>query len=176
MPIVDLTDRFCINAKATTRTDYYDAKARGLCLRVTPNGVKTFTLVFSTPEGKRARATLGRYPGMTLARARALAIEGPGQAFEGKDARGDITASVAALIHGYLAKHVRPNLRSAKTTELRFKRSVLPVIGARPLEGLHKRDINRVLDPILARGCQVEAARCFEDLRALFDGVCSAAI
>jgi integrase len=168
MPIVDLTDRFCINAKATTRTDYYDAKARGLCLRVTPNGVKTFTLVFSTPEGKRARATLGRYPGMTLARARALAIEGHGQAFEGKDPRGDITASVAALIHGYLAKHVRPNLRSAKTTELRFKRSVLPVIGARPLEGLHKRDINRVLDPILARGCQVEAARCFEDLRALF--------
>jgi integrase len=168
MPIVDLTDRFCINAKATTRTDYYDAKARGLCLRVTPNGVKTFTLVFSTPEGKRARATLGRYPGMTLARARALAIEGHGQAFEGKDPRGDITASVAALIHGYLAKHVRPNLRSAKTTELRFKRSVLPVIGARPLECLHKRDINRVLDPILARGCQVEAARCFEDLRALF--------
>jgi hypothetical protein len=53
MPIVDLTDRFCINAKATTRTDYYDAKARGLCLRVTPNGVKTFTLV-SQPQKESA--------------------------------------------------------------------------------------------------------------------------
>src|SRR4029079_4493922 len=35
-----------------------------------------------------------------------------------------------------------------------------------PIEQLHKRDINRVIDPIIARGANVEGARCFEDLRA----------
>ena len=45
---------------------------------------------------------------------------------------------------------------------------MLPFIGDRPIEGLHKRDVNRVLDPIIERGATVEAARCFEDMRALF--------
>jgi hypothetical protein len=32
---------------------------------------------------------------------------------------------------------------------------------------LHKRDVNRVIAPILARGKQAEAARVFEDVRAM---------
>jgi Arm DNA-binding domain len=73
MPRVELTDRFVAGAKAG---DFFDAKTAGLNLRVTPNGVKSWFAVFTTPkDGKRARVMLGRYPQTKLARARALALE-----------------------------------------------------------------------------------------------------
>ncbi len=168
MPVVALTDRFCLNVKAKQRTDYFDSKTHGLCLRVAPTGVKTFTLHFTAPDGKRARLTLGRYPRLPLARARTLAVEGQGHANEGADPRARGAAGVAEFAQDYLEKHVRPNLRSAKAVERRLVKNVLPVLGDRPIEELHKRDINRVIDAITGRGKPVEAARVFEDMRALF--------
>jgi hypothetical protein len=54
---------------------------------------------------------------------------------------------------------------------------VVPVIGAVPLAELHRRDVNRVVDPIIARGRPVEASRVFEDFRAALRwAVASAAI
>ena len=167
MPIVALTDRFCSNVKSAARVDYFDAKTSGLCLRVAPSGLKTFTFHFTTPAGKRARLSLGRYPGMALARARTLAIEAQGQAGEGADPRGQGAHTVRELVTRYTEKH-GSTLRSGKAIERRLTKNVLPILGDRPIEGLHKRDLNRVLDPIITRGAAVEAARCFEDMRALF--------
>ncbi len=175
MPRVELTDRFVSGTKAKNApVDYFDAKNPGLNLRVTPKGVRTWSVIFTSPkDGKRARLTLGRYPQTPLSRARALAIEARGHVDEGKDPRDVYAArggamTVRALIASYLDKHVRPNLRSAKAIERRFTKNVLPIIGNLPLGDLHKREINRVVDPILKRGKPVEAARCFEDVRALF--------
>lgn len=171
MPRVDLTDRFVAGAKAG---DYFDAKTAGLNLRVSPNGVKSWFAVYTSPkDGKRARVTLGRYPQTSLARARMLAIEARGHADEGLDPR-DVSASQAAamtvrqLVVSYLEKHVRPNLRSAAAIERRFAKNVLPLIGELALADLHRREVSRVVDPILARKRPVEAARCFEDMRAVF--------
>jgi integrase len=74
---------------------------------------------------------------------------------------------LTGLVSSYLEKHVWPNLRSAKAVERRLNKNVIPIIGNVPLAELHKREINRVIDPILERGSPVEA-RCFEDMRAMF--------
>ena len=84
MPRVELTDRFVSGSKVG---DYFDAKTVGLNLRVTPNGVRSWFLIFTSPGGKRARVTLGRYPQTPLSRACALAIEARGHLDEGKDPR-----------------------------------------------------------------------------------------
>jgi integrase len=44
---------------------------------------------------------------------------------------------------------------------------VKPFIGAVKAAEIHRRDISRVIDPVLERGCRVEAGRIFEDLRAV---------
>lgn len=44
---------------------------------------------------------------------------------------------------------------------------MLSVIGAVPLKDVHKRDVNRVVAPIIERGRPSEAAPVFEDVRAL---------
>ena len=51
-----------------------DAACPGLCLRVTPNGIKTFAFAYRNKgTGKVTWLTLGRYPDVPLAQARALA-------------------------------------------------------------------------------------------------------
>lgn len=72
MPVVELTDRFCDRTKpGKDRLEYFDSKTHGLSLRIMPSGVKTFALTYG-PRTKRSRLTLGRYPRLSLARARTV--------------------------------------------------------------------------------------------------------
>ena len=84
-----------------------------------------------------------------------------------EDPRHSGAATVRDLAAEYLSKKVRPELRSARAIERRLKKNCMPFIGDVTLADLHKRDVNRVIAPILARGKQVEAARVFEDVRAM---------
>jgi integrase len=151
---VQLTDRFCASAKSTAavQTDYFDAAVAGLALRVTSRGTRSWTLLYGSP---RRRVTLGRYPSMGLAAARARAIEV-------KDGRA--SGTVAALAETYL-RSIK-GLRSVREIERRLRRDVLPVIGHIPLGELHRRDVTRVIDAKIA-DAPITARRLFEDVRAM---------
>ena len=108
--------------------DYFDAGTPGLALRVSANGVKTWSFIFTSPkDGKRARMTLGRYPQTKLANARGLAIEARGHLDGDSDPR-DVLAgldggmTVSALVGSYVEKHVRPELRRPEDVERRSTR------------------------------------------------------
>jgi integrase len=149
---VQLTDRFCASAKATgVQTDYFDATVSGLALRVTSKGTKAWTLLYGTP---RRRITLGRFPSLSLASARALAIE---------TREGRTSGTIAALAEVYL-KSVS-GLRSAPEIERRLRKDVLPVIGHIHLRDLHRRDVTRVIDG--KSSAPLAARRAFEDIRAM---------
>src|SRR5215211_6819433 len=51
------------------RLEVYDNKLRGLLIRVTSNGTKSFT-VYRRVNGKPQRVKLGRYPDMSIEQAR----------------------------------------------------------------------------------------------------------
>jgi len=164
-----LTDRFVSAAKGNGRAqaEFFDAKTKGLSLRVSQKGVRSWSFSF-TSNGKRARLTLGSFPAVTLAAARGLALEAQATVQSGQDPRlhkaGAMT--LAALIENYVVLHVR-SLRSAAQVERRFRRNVIPVIGEVKLADLHRRDINRAVDAVIGRGCPIEANRVFGDLRAV---------
>jgi integrase len=148
---VQLTDRFCASAKsAEAQIDYFDVSVSGLALRVTSGGTRSWTLLYGSP---RRRVTLGRYPSLSLAGARARAIEV-------KDGRS--AGTIAALAEVYLRSV--SGLRSAPAIERRLRKDVLPIIGHIPLGELHRRDVTRVLD---AKSAPIAARRVFEDLRAM---------
>jgi hypothetical protein len=158
-----LTDRFVAGAKGdgSRQVEFFDAKTKGLSLRVSRKGVKSWSFSFTASEGKRARLTLGSYPAVTLAAARGLALEAQATVQSGQDPRmhkaGAMT--LAALIEHYVAKHVR-NLRSAKQVERRFLRNVIPVIGSVRLADLHRRDINRAVDAVTDRVVRLKRIAC----------------
>ena len=58
-----------------SRSTYQDAKTKGLQLRVTPAGIKTFCVFRRIKGGQPERITLGRYPEMTIEMARKMAAE-----------------------------------------------------------------------------------------------------
>ncbi|MBL1264931.1 tyrosine-type recombinase/integrase [Candidatus Methylomicrobium oryzae] len=55
---------------AGQRATYHDAKTHGLQIRVTGNGVKTFSVFRRVKNGDPERVTLGRYPDMSIEQAR----------------------------------------------------------------------------------------------------------
>lgn len=150
---VQLTDRFCAHAKSpkAPQTDYFDETVTGLALRVTSGGTKAWTLVYGTP---RRRITLGRYPSMSLAAARAAAIET-------REGRAQVM-TVAALTDRYLQS--LKGKRSFRQIERLLRRDVLPIIGSIPLAELHRRDVTRVVD---AKAAPIAARRAFDQLRAM---------
>lgn len=175
MPRVALTDRFCSTAKPLgVRTEYFDATITGLALRVTKQGHRSWTFNFTASrDGKRARATIGTYPGTTLAEARTRALEARACLERGEDPRVEFSSqsagamTVSTLLESYLAKHARVNLRSHAEIERRLLKNVVPVIGSVRIADIHKRDVNRVVDAIVRRGKMSEANRVFEDLRGV---------
>ena len=97
MAKVRMTDRFVASAQAgeAGRSDYFDAVTKGLVLRVSAGGRKTWTFFFTSPrDGKRARVGLGSYPSMSLSDARGRALEAARHVGDGNDqpARGPMSA------------------------------------------------------------------------------------
>jgi integrase len=177
VPRLALTDRFvatCKAARGQSQTDYFDDRTPGLALRVSEQGHKAWSFIFTAPgNGKRARITCGTYPSMRLAAARTRAREARGLVEAGEDPRVAFNAQatgammVMALIESFLEKHARPNLRTAPEIERRLRKNAIPLIGNVRVAELHRRDINRVVDPIVRRGRLAEACRVFEDLRSI---------
>ena len=167
---VALTDRFVASAKAVGgQVDYFDAKVPGLSLRVSQAGARAWCFSFTGTDRRRNRLTLGSYPAMPLAAARTAALEARATLEAGGDPRAHRTSAIriATLVENYLAKRVRPNLRSAYQVERRLRKNVIPLIGEVRLADLHRRDVNRVVDAIVARDCLTEANSVFADLRAM---------
>lgn len=176
MARIAMTDRFVAAAKAdsTGRTDYFDTTMRGLVLRVTGSGRKTWQFFYTSPrDGKRARHGLGTYPAISLAAARGRALEASTQVQEGSDPRSlqseqaSAAMTVSGLVEVYLADPEQRALRSIDEKERRLEKNVRPVIGSVKIVDLKRRDVRNVTDPILRRGKSVEAARVFEDVRAM---------
>ncbi len=73
-----------LKSPAEGQVDYFDAAFPGLALRVTAKGVKSWTY-FGRVDGKQRRVTLGRWPTLSLAKAREKAGEEADALREGVD-------------------------------------------------------------------------------------------
>src|SRR5262245_6981515 len=129
MPRRMLSDRFCVNAKARAgevQTDYFDEHTRGLALRVSRSGLRSWTYHF-TWAGKRARMTIGSYPATSLGTARTWADEARGHLEAGKDPRSVNRSpeTLNAICEEYLQRD-GANLRSRTLRVAALERLVYP--------------------------------------------------
>ncbi|HSR76383.1 MAG TPA: integrase arm-type DNA-binding domain-containing protein [Xanthobacteraceae bacterium] len=151
MPRRMLTDRFCANAKvngADVQTDYFDEASRGLALRVSRTGLRSWTYHF-TWAGKRVRMTFGTYPATSLGSARTHADEAKGYLETGKDPRSLRTKpdTFKAICEEYLQRDGAA-LRSGALRKATLERLVYPRLGDLPISDIRRSDIIRVLDTI----------------------------
>ena len=150
---LDLTDRFCATIKTKKLVDYFDARTTGLGLRVSPTGVKAWSVMFTLPgTQKRARLSLGSYPATSLAKARTSAIEAQGKVEEGIDpraVRADVGEAMVRSLSPCWPRLTSPNTRRKIKTGRELERR-LRVTCFRSLEREACRsaspDVTRVLD------------------------------
>ena len=175
MPTVELTDRFVQAAKCVSgrKTDYFDTIAKGLVLRASAGGQKSWYAVYG-PPAKRQWLKLGTYPEIPLGTdkgARRRAKDTRAQVGDGADPIADKKALAAAqtvsdLVDNYVARHASTK-RSGDEIARRLRKNVSDIIGAIKLADLHRRDLTRCIDTVKDRGAHVEANRLFEDMRAM---------
>ena len=164
-----LTVRFVETVKAKERREEYrDTDAKGLILRVTPGGIKTWALIYSHGRKKR-RLTLGEFPAITLAKARELALEALSRIAQGHDPqqqklaerRGRLDAlSFNKLADAWLEKHARVKLKPTAVVEYErmIDADLRPSIGEMAAGLITKQDvILKVRDKIAGRGARVHA-------------------
>jgi integrase len=102
------------------RAYYYDSGARGLCLSITPAGTRTF-YVYRWLQGKPERVMLGRFPDLSLEKARGKAGEVNSQIAEGKNPQDTRRAlkgepTLAWLFQEFKERHLVPH-RKSKTIQ-----------------------------------------------------------
>ena len=157
---------------------YWDTGITGLALKVTPKGKKTF-LVQYRPGGRGTptrKMFIGPFGEVTFHKAQTeakrilgLRAEGRDPAFEKQQAKHRaISNRFSDVASDFLTKHVSQN-RTADETARILKRDVLPKWGKRGIHEIGKRDVNDLLDAVVARGSHVMANRLLAVLRKLFN-------
>lgn len=151
-----LTDRE-VRALHGTDKDQFIADGGGLYLRVSKAGTKTW-LVRSQAGGARWH-TIGRYPDISLAAARAKL--------------GAVSVSAGApTVREAFDEFERQVLRTYQRPEAvraRFDLDVFPTLADRRVDTITQAQLSAVLAKVVERGSPVAANRLLHDLKHLFD-------
>ena len=179
MPKIKLSKRVIEELEPMEKDQFYwDTGITGLALKVTPKGKKTF-LVQYRPGGRGTptrKMFIGPFGEVTFHKAQTeakrilgLRAEGRDPAFEKQQAKHRaISNRFSDVASDFLTKHVSQN-RTADETARILKRDVLPKWGKRGIHEIGKRDVNDLLDAVVARGSHVMANRLLAVLRKLFN-------
>jgi len=179
MPTLPQHDRAIAALRVAARTDFVDAKLPELALRVTPAGVKTWTVRYRV-KGDRAavhrrRLLLGAYPTLGLADAREKARDELRRVQkEGADPAGEKRAPAAPgaftfgdLVPVYVA-FARGRKREWQNDRAKIRRWLLPHWEDRPLKSLTRADVHEVLDRAVAAGLTTGVNRLQAVISRLF--------
>jgi integrase len=158
--------------------DYFDTKVRGLGLRVSYGGKKSFFIIYG-PAAKRQRLTLDEYGRLedgrlSLAEARRQAKAKLG-AVAGRTADPAAEARAersAATVRTIAEKWIEARRKSDRAKSVdqqwdRLERHVLPEIGGIKGSKLTFHDIEALLDGITDRGSPIMANRIHEYLKTM---------
>ena len=107
---------------------HYDVKTRGLAVRISPKGTINF-LVYRKINGKPERIPLGRYPDLSIEKARGKAgginsaiAEGENPADKTRQQRKEM--KLGELFKEYIDRHAKPNKRTWQGDEKLFHRHI----------------------------------------------------
>jgi integrase len=157
---------------AKGRLELADAACRGLWLRVTAIGTKSFAFRYRARGVRRVeRLTLGKYPDVSLRDARARADKLRAQIAAGKNPsahrREASGRSFAALAERYLTEHARRHKRTAAKDERNLRLHILPRWAERDFASITRADVIALIERLVSTGKPVLANR----VHALISGI-----
>lgn len=162
MPSLLLSDAFLRKVAVGEKlTEFWDRRVPGLCLRVTPGGVRTWTFRYRPRDSLSfKRLGLGRYPEVGLALARERAEKKRVEIADGGDPQGERRAkkeaearalTFGALADQYLERYAKAHKVSWKNDKLLINAHVRSAWGGRKAGKLTRADAAALLDEIAKR-------------------------
>lgn len=186
MPAVRLTRSFCdmVTPQAGRQTAYADSEARGLELRLSGDGRKSWSYRYRTRLGRQARVSLGVYsPEFSVAEARVSARRIQVEVDQGSDPAASRRAAkievslepvrtFGDLADAYFAAtregRYRPKRPTSLANELAVYRvHIQPALERLPLEALNRRLIKSALERMLDAGVTSQAVRAQAVIRQM---------
>ena len=141
---------------------------RGLELRMTPSGKRTWSLLYPF-NGKKQRFTIGDYPAVKLKEARLIADKLRNQVAHGQNpqelkrkARNANIVTVNWCYEQFLVRYLKPQLRTWQEYDKRIRADVLPPLGKKDIRQVQKADIIKIIDAITDRDAPVLANRVLQ--------------
>lgn len=173
MATTTLTARYLDQLKSHgKRYEVFDTHVPGLAIRVSASGRKTFTLYYRH-RGRMRRIGLGRYPDVSLEKARKLAIQQRGRILDGADPAGEKQAehahddhTVQALYELYRSRKEKV-LRSWSEVRRIMEKEVLPRWRHRRVADIRRRDVRELVEE-KAQTAPIQGNRVLERISALF--------
>jgi integrase len=151
---------------ASERQDFFDAVTRGLGMRVSKRGTKTW-FVMRRIQGRLTRLKIGRYPEVGLGEARNEAIRLFGSVQKGfglkKTRARNFEEAFELWMHDDQA-----GKRAAREIRRALKYDIISKLGGLPLDQIQREHISNILRDIQRRGASVHANRVLGYTKRLF--------
>ena len=155
------------------RVEFADTVLRGLRLRVSPSGVKTFSLLRRVRNGPMERCTLGRFPDDLKtegARTKAQQLNGiiAGGANPGEVKRahkGEPT--FAKLFTEYIERHATPNKRTWREDQQKY-RDYLQPLARKKVSKITRQDLASIQSQLTGSGHPTLANRVKDLMSSVF--------
>ena len=157
------------------RMEVWDGGMPGFGVRVSKTGTKTFILVYRH-RGRPRRLSLGRWPIVSLAKARQKARAALQTLDDGNDPaighRPDDNPSFRfdAVVEGFVERHCLQHNRAstARETQRLLQKHFVVAWRARDIRDLRQTDINFVIDGLVNDGRPSEANHALAVIKTLF--------
>ena len=155
MPKVELTQSFIHNTRVDLKTrnlDCYDKKIKGLLLKVSASGRKTFYIRFKDSAGLNRQRKIGNAAILTLDEARALARGYLAQINLGQDPFLQAPINLAPTLEDFAQNEYLPYVKTYKKSwnmdESRLRNHILPHFGRRRMSDIEKRDVVALINEL----------------------------
>lgn len=154
------------------QADYWDTNLVGFGIRVSPRGIKTWTLLYRYQRRQR-RLGLGRYPIVSLADARQKAKQALGELSRDIDPAASRDASresgtFSDLVVEFIQRYSKPQKRTWRQDERALNNRMPPEWKHKKLIEFRRRDIKAFLDAQAQKGRGVISNRYLSLLNVVF--------
>ena len=161
----------------TRRQLLSDPDTRGLYLRVTPKGAKSWTVVARNPVGKQVWAVIGAYDEVALDEARRLARENVRRIKSGQTAPTKAPQTFKDVAELFVKRWVDKGgrtqngvpLRSKPEIERQLKAYVYPRWQSEPFLSIRRGAVTELMDELVDNNGAVQADRVLATLAKLFN-------
>lgn len=155
----------------------WEDNGKGLGLRISPKGKKTFIYMYRF-GGVARMMTLGDYPKMSLSAANMAHSQAANDLKHGKDpgaAQVNLrkaereAETIKELVDEYIEKWAKPRKRTWRKDHLILEKDILPEWKRRKAKDISRRDVVLLLDKILKREAPIQANRTLAVIRKMFN-------